>query len=267
MTLINEGDVAALNSGTTNTVLLQELVGLNLRVTVGTNNYAVLSALMQNPAIRLIAVGGSIMDVGKSLYRLYGKALPDADALRRLIEGKGYGRPSARWSGVPATAGTGSEVTCWTSIWDPEKNARRLAVPAPVWVLLMLVCLGMGPKAGVAGLCVHTTGFFHQILCPELREHTGRNHWGLWRLPALIFVNAVLPAALSQIVAWAGMCLETNFSERAILGTVGTGGVDCVISNSLQGYDSGTAGAVILLVFLVDHGIERIVVPVKKKFH
>ena len=112
MALINEGDVAALNSGTTNTVLLQELVGLNLRVTVGTNNYAVLSALMQNPAIRLIAVGGgSIMDVGKSLYRLYGKALPDADALRRLIEGKGYGRRSARWSGVPATAGTGSEVT------------------------------------------------------------------------------------------------------------------------------------------------------------
>ena len=36
MTLINEGDVAALNSGTTNTVLLQELVGLNLRVTVRT---------------------------------------------------------------------------------------------------------------------------------------------------------------------------------------------------------------------------------------
>ena len=30
------------------------------------------------------------------------------------------------------------------------------AVPTPVWVLLMLVCLGMGPEAGVAGLCVHT---------------------------------------------------------------------------------------------------------------
>ena len=33
------------------------------------------------------------------------------------------------------------------------------AVPTPVWVLLMLVCLGMGPEAGVAGLCVHTTAF------------------------------------------------------------------------------------------------------------
>ena len=24
----------------------------------------------------------------------------------------------------------------------------------------MMVCLGMGPEAGVAGLCVHTTAFF-----------------------------------------------------------------------------------------------------------
>ncbi len=34
------------------------------------------------------------------------------------------------------------------------------AIPTPVWVLLMLVCLGMGPEAGVAGLSVRTTAFF-----------------------------------------------------------------------------------------------------------
>ena len=56
-----------------------------------------------------------------------------------------------------------------------------------------------------------------------------------------IFMNAVLPAALSQIVAWAGMRLETNFSECAILGMVGAGGIGYVISNSLQGYDYTTS--------------------------
>ena len=144
------------------------------------------------------------------------------------------------------------------------------AVPTPVWVLLMLVCLGMGPEAGVAGLCVHTTAFFTKSFAQsfesipdetiEALEVTGAGRLG-------IFCNAVLPAALSQIVAWSGMRLETNFSERAILGMVGAGGIGYVISNSLQGYDYGTAGVAILLVFLVAYAIERMFVKIKKKFN
>ncbi len=144
------------------------------------------------------------------------------------------------------------------------------AVPTPVWVLLMLVCLGMGPEAGVAGLCVHTTAFFTKSFAQSFEsipEETieALEVTGTGRLS--IFCNAVLPAALSQIVAWAGMRLETNFSECAILGMVGAGGVGYVISNSLQGYDYGTAGAAILLVFLVAYCIERVFVRIKKKFY
>jgi len=74
----------------------------------------------------VVAVGGgSILDVGKSLCCLYGKDLPDADNLRRLMEEKAYGQPLARWIGVPTTAGTGSEVTCWATIWDPERDVKR----------------------------------------------------------------------------------------------------------------------------------------------
>lgn len=143
------------------------------------------------------------------------------------------------------------------------------AVPTPVWVLLMLVCLGMGPEAGVAGLCVHTTAFFTKSFAQsfesisddtiEALEVTGTSR-------IAIFTNAILPAALSQIIAWAGMRLETNFSECAILGMVGAGGIGYVISNSLQGYDYGTAGIAILLVFLVAYCIERVFVRIKKKF-
>lgn len=144
------------------------------------------------------------------------------------------------------------------------------AVPTPVWVLLMLVCLGMGPEAGVAGLCVHTTAFFTKSFAQsfesipdetiEALEVTGASRLS-------IFTNAILPAALSQLVAWAGMRLETNFSECAILGMVGAGGIGYVISNSLQGYDYGTAGIAILLVFLVAYCIERVFVHIKKKFY
>ena len=65
---IKEGDVVALNSGTTNTVLAQELAGLKLDFTVVTNNYAALQILMQNPAIRLIAVGGTVDPLERSTY-------------------------------------------------------------------------------------------------------------------------------------------------------------------------------------------------------
>lgn len=144
------------------------------------------------------------------------------------------------------------------------------AVPTPVWVLLMLVCLGMGPEAGVAGLCVHTTAFFTKSFAQSFESISDETIealevTGAGRLS--IFFNAFLPAALSQIVAWAGMRLETNFSECAILGMVGAGGVGYVISNSLQGYDYGTAGVAILLVFLVAYFIERIFVRIKKKFY
>ena len=144
------------------------------------------------------------------------------------------------------------------------------AVPTPVWVMLMLVCLGMGPEAGVAGLCVHTTAFFTKSFAQsfesipdetiEALEVTGASRLS-------IFCNAILPAAFSQIVAWAGMRLETNFSECAILGMVGAGGIGYVISNSLQGYDYGTAGVAILLVFAVAYAIERLFVRIKRRFN
>ncbi len=63
---IKEGDVVALNSGTTNTILSQELLGLEKKITVVTNNQAAISILMQSPLIQLIAVGGEVDPLERS---------------------------------------------------------------------------------------------------------------------------------------------------------------------------------------------------------
>lgn len=73
----------------------------------------------------VVAVGGgSVLDVGKSLCCLYGKPLSSEEDLRKMIAAKAYGTPSCRWIGVPTTAGTGSEVTCWATIWDSQNGVK-----------------------------------------------------------------------------------------------------------------------------------------------
>ena len=156
----------------------------------------------------------------------------------------------------------------WLAILVQSWFTFLRAVPTPVWVLLMMVCLGMGPAAGIAGLCVHTTAFFTRAFAQsfesipaetiEALEATGVGRIG-------VFFNAVLPAALSQLVAWIAMRFEINFSECAILGMIGAGGIGFIISRSIQGYEYGTAGVAILLVFAFAYTIERTFIFIKNK--
>lgn len=155
----------------------------------------------------------------------------------------------------------------WLSALTQSFFTFLRAVPTPIWVLLMLVCLGMGPEAGTAGLLVHTTAFFTRSFSQSFESISDETLealavTGAGRLS--IFTNAVLPSAFSQILAWTGMRLEINFSECAILGMVGAGGIGFVISRNLQNYQYGTAGTAILLVFLIAFCIERLFICLKK---
>ncbi|MDO5150714.1 MAG: DeoR/GlpR family DNA-binding transcription regulator [Oscillospiraceae bacterium] len=65
---IKEGSVIALNSGTTNTILAQELAQKKESFTVITNNLAAIAILMQNTNINLIAIGGQVDSLENSTY-------------------------------------------------------------------------------------------------------------------------------------------------------------------------------------------------------
>lgn len=79
---VQSGSLVALNAGTTNTILAQELVQRNDRFTVVTNNLAAIQILMQNSSIDLIAIGGMIDVTEQSTYgtvceREFGEYYPD----------------------------------------------------------------------------------------------------------------------------------------------------------------------------------------------
>lgn len=74
----------------------------------------------------VVAVGGgSVLDAGKALCCLYGRKIESTDGLRDLISRKDGGVPKTRWIGIPTTSGTGSETTCWATIWDPSEGEKR----------------------------------------------------------------------------------------------------------------------------------------------
>lgn len=76
----------------------------------------------------VIAVGGgSILDLGKSLCMIRDEEIASVKDLRKRIAEKNYKKGALRWIGVPTTSGTGSEVTCWATIWDTE-NLKKFSI-------------------------------------------------------------------------------------------------------------------------------------------
>lgn len=64
--------------------------------------------------------GGSVMDTAKALSAMKTIPASDENTIRRAMEDKLYTATNEMvpWVGIPTTSGTGSEVTCWATIWD-----------------------------------------------------------------------------------------------------------------------------------------------------
>lgn len=142
------------------------------------------------------------------------------------------------------------------------------AIPTPVWVLLMLVCLGMGPQAGIAGLLVHSTAFFTKVFAQsfeDISKDTINSLEAAGASKLQIFTSAILPSSIYQITAWIGIRFEVNFAESSYLGMIGAGGIGFVISTAIQNYEYGTAGVALLLVVVFAYIVERIFIRIKSK--
>lgn len=75
----------------------------------------------------IVAIGGgSVMDAAKVLSALQSKTYQTVDEVRSAITSERYREePSyTPWIGIPTTSGTGSEVTCWATVWDEEYDSK-----------------------------------------------------------------------------------------------------------------------------------------------
>lgn len=143
-------------------------------------------------------------------------------------------------------------------------------IPALVWAFILFSSLGIGTGVGFVALCITSFAFMVRAFVETMEDVSQDCVESLQAVGASFpqrVSQAILPSCLSGFLSWFLYCVEVNIRASTIVGMVGGGDVGYVISNSLQGYDYGTAGVAILLVFLVAYFIERIFVRIKKKFY
>lgn len=78
----------------------------------------------EKPDIVIAVGGGSVLDIAKSFAAILDNEYVSVEELRQAIIQKRTGKPACPWIGIPTTAGTGSEVTCWATVWDGEKGSK-----------------------------------------------------------------------------------------------------------------------------------------------
>ncbi|MDR2095060.1 MAG: ABC transporter permease subunit [Treponema sp.] len=161
-------------------------------------------------------------------------------------------------------------ITPWKPLSPIIKSflAFVRAVPTPVWVLLVLASMGFGMASGIMGLSFHATAFFGMVFAQLFEEVPDEAIEAVQAAGAnrvQVFFGAVLPSSLSGIIAWTALRFETNYSEAAILGMVGAGGIGYTIMAAMNSYRLGRAGLAVLIVFVFALGIELLTTYIKRR--
>lgn len=212
---------------------------------------------------RIIALGGgSCIDLAKAISALHGRvSLQEItiEWVRKSIKDKGYLRDTDFIDifAVPTTAGTGSEVTKWATIWDSD-NEEKLSID----------CVGLFPK------CALIVPEFTAFMPPRVTLSTGLDalshameaFWAKSRTPlsqalaicAIQHIYKNLPIALSDgtnLPAREGMCLASLIS-----------GLSFSITRTTACHSISYP---LTMMFGIEHGLAAVlsIVPIARRNH
>ncbi|WP_119964160.1 phosphonate ABC transporter, permease protein PhnE [Simplicispira lacusdiani] len=137
-------------------------------------------------------------------------------------------------------------------------NALR-SVPEVVWAALLLISAGLGPFAGTLALAVHTSGVLGRLFAEALENVPPGPAQALRAqgvAPNRVFLYALLPQALPQLLSYTLYRWENNIRAATVLGIVGAGGLGQLLAFHMGLFHmpktATVLAAMLLLVALVD---------------
>ncbi|MEG0314982.1 MAG: ABC transporter permease subunit [Erysipelotrichaceae bacterium] len=142
------------------------------------------------------------------------------------------------------------------------------AVPAIVWVLMVVASIGFGNTGGMIGLIFPTVGYLSKSFAASLEED-GFDHieaiksTGAPWLSVALF--GIVSESLPKIIAWIAMRFENNIAEGISLGMVGVGGVGYLLNKAIMQFNYPAISTIIVVIFITMLSMELLTQTFKNK--
>ncbi|TCO45822.1 phosphonate ABC transporter, permease protein PhnE [Actinocrispum wychmicini] len=142
------------------------------------------------------------------------------------------------------------------------------SVPDVVFALIFVTAVGLGPFAGVLALVFHNTGVMGKLWAEAMEETDPGPREALQvagASGAQIATNAVLPAAMPQLVGLLLYRFDVNVRSSLVLGLVGAGGIGFLINQSIKVFRFDQMVTHILVVLVVVVVVDQLSAYVRRR--
>jgi phosphonate transport system permease protein len=141
------------------------------------------------------------------------------------------------------------------------------AVPALVWMLMVVASIGFGNTAGLFGLLFPTCGYLIKSFTSSIEERGTGTIEALRSVGAnwfSIVLKGALPPVFAPVMTWTAMRMEFNIAESINLGMVGVSGIGAYLMRALGKYDYGAVSTIAIVILTVMLAMEAAVNRLRK---
>jgi phosphonate transport system permease protein len=130
-----------------------------------------------------------------------------------------------------------------------------------VFALLFVAVVGLGPFAGVIGICPHSWGsaaklFADHIENANLGPFEAVRTAGAGRFGAILY--ALVPDILPVLLSTALYLWEFNIRASTVLGVVGAGGIGLELKNSVDLLDFSRLFTIIAVILVIVTALDQL---------